>query len=697
MMDYILSFLSAPKNCNAVYTLLMLCSFAVIVALVFKIIKIKTALVCIFVFDFLAFFPLVYAEYGAYVPSFGLINIFKLFTMELEFDDLSHMWTAFAYVTNLPDVVNTLKITTALLYLFSPLLSATFVLGLIMDNLKKLGIVMTWRKNIHVFSQLNEASLSLANSIAGRGNKIIFADDSPDKDARLEEECEAKKYVVMNSSVHSISGIITRQIIRRNLSVYFIDSDENVALEKMMSYVQEKIIEEKKKIRAKVKIYLFSSAGEAEWIVDNYKEVIKNIPEERKNEKKNFNVILRLVDVAQLVSYKMLDTYPLYDGAKKDDGVNITVIGLGYVGTNIAKDVLWCGIMPDWKPPKLNIVDIRGTEDQQSNFEYFYPELTSKGEDKEGYFIRYYSADAQSTTFDKLLENDDNIKNTNYIVVSLGDDQLNIVVAQNIRMKFYRYHRRLPVIVTVIRDQARYESVKDVFAKMRIYIVGNNEDMYTQETIETGKLYTMAHEVSKAYDKCYAGHQYVESQLSDYLNKSEEEIRSNLSYAIHIDYKFMGSTGYDPKKTLQPEEESIIRNLYSPFTCVKGKKEPCDKKCYCFKIWSENIDKINRLEHERWNAYERGEGRVRPFETIFPCGEEIRKFSNENAKMVKDGIEYTNNKLHKSNFSKMHGCLIDYDALEYLATNNGRDKDVFKEYDQTLNTHAYAIWKASHN
>lgn len=629
-----------------------------------KRISMKTVLIYMFVLNLFAFFPVYHNQSGNYFLATGIVYVLQIFGMSFKFDE-------FREALKLAVDARWYRVLTVLLYAISPILTGAFVLSLVADIIKKLKFHLSFSNNTYIFTELNEKSRALADSYKRRNCVIVFLNVGKENETDLREHCAKEGYYILDYTANTAFRKAERRVWRifsklflssgtsGETAVFFTDSNEKSAIDKMTSFFADL----KASWRAKYnKAYLISVLGEAETLVDFYKQTKE--------------IQLRLINPAQIISYKILEEYPFYavPNRKFEDGYNVTVVGMGDVGTHVAKDVVWCGQRMDGREPALNIVDIRPKENIRAKFEYKCPELDSKH-----YNINYFSANARSKVFDDLLSGE--LGKTECFVVSLGNDLVNAEVAREIRVKLYRAKRIWdPQIIAVIKDDEFRESVKDVCEKLKINLVGRNSEVYSKENIGESMLHYKAWLADCAYSKKEFGDfDAFRNDAAEFFKKKELDIRSNISYAIHIEYKLYDMLKKNPKEITAEEIEAEENRL--------------------FESVGEAIDK---LEHYRWNAFQRSEGLVCPF-SEFEMKDEgsfkeaAKRFKEETAKSAEAGIDYEKEekteKPQRSLFSKEHGCIVDYKWLDVLGDVMAEDELKFKRADKDINRRMFEIRK----
>ena len=613
-----------------------------------------------------AFAPVIWAQSGKYSPAAGIIYVMQIFGMGFKYDE-------FIAAVNAAIDANWYRSITVVLYAASPLLAGAFILDLVADVLKKFTFGLSLAKDTYIFTELNEKSLALADSCKRWNSEVVFLGTKNETDAALSERCSERGYRILDYTPEKVFGRAIWRLIRflwlgtGSVSIYFMDEDEKKSIDKTAKFLKE--FETKKKIYVRCKAYLVSVLGEAETLVDFYKEKV--------------GMQLRLINPAQIISYKILEEYPLYaiPARKFEGGYNVTVIGMGNVGTQIAKDVIWCGQRMNGGAPTVNMVDIRPQDKTMAEFEYKFPELNKKN-----YDIKYFSADARSKELDDLLAG--KLADSECFVVCLGNDLANAEVAREIRAKLYRYRRTFsPQIIAVINDDELCESLKDVFENLRIKLVGRNGELYSKCAIESDGLLYKAWLCDCAYcGKELGNPEAFGKDSQNFFKNKEVDIRSNMAYAIHIEYKIYDWLGMNPreKSADEIEAEGIRR----------------------FDI-TEEAKAVDILEHSRWNAFQRSEGMVCPFaESEMKDDDSFRKaaekFKKKTEESAKDGVDYEKKgnvaqKPQRSIFSKEHGCIIAYNLLGILGEVMTEDEQKFLQSDRDIDRKMFEIRRRGEN
>ena len=382
--------------------------------------------------------------------------------------------------------------------------------------------------------------------------------------------CFKKDILVVNFKKHSES---------KSISFFTIGSNETENLNQSLKLI------ENYKDRDNTHIYIFSTKIESELLltaIDKGKVKVRRINE-----------------VQSLVNRILYERGSIiFDSAREDTNgdkrISVVVVGMGNHGTEMVKALTWYGQMDGYR---LEINAFDKDELAEEKFVALAPELMSSdynGVDVEGeaqYQITIHpDVDVQTITFaDKISK----ITNASYVFVALGNDDMNINTAVNLRMYFERIKIH-PVIQAVVYNSQQRKALEGI-ANYRgqaydIEFVGDVESSYTEDVIIDSELEEDALKRHLKWGK--------EEEFWTY----EYNYRSSVASAIHMKARVQcGIPGADKKETDLSDEERTI---------------------------------IETLEHRRWNAYMRAQG------YIF-SGSTDKSSRNDLAKMHHDLVDYS--------------------------------------------------------
>ncbi len=467
------------------------------------------------------------------------------------------------------------------LYVLAPVFTFGFVLSLFKNLTAYFKYLCAYFKEVYIFSELNERSLVLANDIKSKHKKaaIVFTDvfedneensyELADQARKLGAICFKKDMLVLNFKRHS-SG--------KSIAFFTIDSNETENLNQAL-----KLIHMYNK-RPNTHVYIFSTKIESELLLA---AVCKGEVKVR-----------RINEVRSLVNRVLYENGELLfrSARKAEDGrkkISAVVVGMGRHGTEMVKALTWFGQMDGYQ---LEINAFDKDRLAQEKFTALAPELMSphyngveiKGEAQ--YKITIHSGiDVASNSFAEKVKG---ITDASYVIVALGNDDVNISTAVNLRMYFERIGIH-PVIQAIVYNSQQKKALEGIRNYRNqpydIEFIGDLDSSYTEAVIIDSDL--------------------EEEALQRHLKWGNEEefwtyeynYRSSMASAIHMRARIQcGISGADKREEDLTEEER---------------------------------DTIETLEHRRWNAYMRAEGYVF-------SGSTDKRSRNDLAKMHHDLVNY---------------------------------------------------------
>lgn len=507
----------------------------------------------------------------------AVFNSMQVFTIGCEFAVVKEA------MSSCPEqLVSIFELWAAVIYVFAPVLTFGFVLSLFNNLSSYLKYLRCYFREAYVFSELNEKSLVLASDIRQREPKasIIFADvfdGNEEKSFELSEAakklgaiCFKKDVLVINFNLHSAA---------RDISFFAIDGNETENLNQALKLIEQY------RHRANTHLYVFSTKMESELLLTAVdKGQIK---------------VRRINEVQSLVNRVLYERGQiLFDHARTtSDGIktiSAVIVGMGRHGTEMVKALSWFGQMDGYK------IEIHGFDKDplaQERFTALAPELMSpdyNGVEIPGeaqYKIAIHGGlDVETVSFARQIGQR---KDATYVLVSLGDDDVNVKTAVNLRMYFERMgvHPDIQAIVYNSQQKKALEGIRNYRGQAYdIEFIGDLESSYIEKVIIDSEL--------------------EEDALRRHLKWGKEEefwayeynYRSSMASAIHKVARIKcGIPGADKK-----EEELTEQERHG----------------------------IEVLEHRRWNAYMRAEG------YIF-SGSTDKASRNDLAKMHHDLVDFS--------------------------------------------------------
>ncbi len=487
-------------------------------------------------------------------------NMIRLFAVDGEFEFIT------SNLVGVPTLIYKGYTTLfSILFVLAPILTFSFVLSFFKNISAYKRYITHYKSNVFIFSELNEKSLALAQSLHKNDSKnrlFVFTDvfakeeeqsyELVEKAKELGAVCFKKDIVTINFSFHSKKS---------DLSFFAIGEDQSENISQALKIV------EKMKHRENTNLYVFSTQVEAEMLLasafnstgDDIKIRVRRINEVQ-------SLILR--NLYENGYKKIFDS--AYDDGTGVKKINAVVIGMGQHGTEMTKALSWFCQM-DGYLVEINSFDLdahvgeRFTAECPELMEYS-GKLDIEGESK--YTIDIHSGiDVDTSVFNKLVCA---LPRTTYVLVALGNDEKNISTAVKLRTLFERMGYT-PEIQAVVYNSEKREALTGISnfkgQEYKIDFIGDMKSSYSEEVILDSDV---EEEALKRHTKWG-----TESEFWRY----NYNYKSSIASAIHRKMKKLcGMPGIEKEDPRDRTEEEL---------------------------WSLRI-----LEHCRWNAYMRSEGYV---------------------------------------------------------------------------------------
>ena len=539
-------------------------------------------LVGVFVAVMVMFFPIHLSTTGVTVLGVGrsvLLSVFhsmQVFTIGCDYEVVQE---GMGYCSHSLTVWYQLWAT--VLYVLAPVFTFGFVLSLFKNLSAYAKYLWSYFKEVYVFSELNERSLSLAKDVRSKHKKaaIVFTDvfeDNEESSYELTDRAKQLRAICFKKDLLALD--FKRHSHRKPMSFFAIGDNETESLNQALKLIPIY------KDRPDTHVYVFSTKIEGELLlasIDKGEVKVRRINEVR-------SLVNRVLYERGDILFR--SAKEISDGRKK---ISAVVVGMGNHGTELVKALTWFGQMDGYK---LEIHAFDKDPLAEEKFIALAPELMSpdyNGVDIEGeaqYRITVHSGvDVISHSFVKKIAE---ITDATYVIVALGNDDVNISTAVNLRMYFERM--KIHPIVQAIVYNSEQKKALDSLRNYRgqtydIEFIGDMESSYTEAVIMDSELEEQALRRHLKWGR--------EEEFWTY----EYNYRSSMASAIHMKARIQcGIPGADKTEGDLTEEERRS---------------------------------IEVLEHRRWNAYMRAEGYVF-------SGSTDKASRNDLAKMHHDLVDY---------------------------------------------------------
>ena len=423
-------------------------------------------------------------------------------------------------------------------YIIAPVLTAGFIISFFRNTASHIRYALRWFTTAHVFSELNEKSITLAKSIRRDDKRatIVFTDvDEKNREIPFELTKKAKELRAICFRKELSSVRLTGKRPSKKLSLYVIGEDETANINQAVSLAK------KNNDMDQCSLYVFTSRDECEYLINQRGD------NDRPKQKAAKGIHIRRIHVISSLIYHHLYQHGyenLYKTAKADSGyktIAVVVAGVGLHGTEMIKALSWYCQMEGYR---LRIDAFDKDPLAGKRFAAACPELMShpnqehSGDDAVCEIHIHSGIDVATSDFADAVRS---LKDTTYVFVSLGADILNINTAIRIRTYFAQAGvtrpeqvskdstsecRAVPVIQAVVYNA--YE--KDKLMKLAnqkgeryaINFIGDIASAYDSKVILNSDLEKKAEAIHSLY--------YSPDTFREY----EYNYRSSCAAAIHI-------------------------------------------------------------------------------------------------------------------------------------------------------------------
>ena len=477
----------------------------------------------------------------------------RLFLMDVDFEFL----TDFADVALSEYVAASYTFLGAVLFMLGPLLTFGFILSFFRNITAYRKLLLNFRSDLYVFSELNEHSLALASSIKADLPKslIVFTnvcEQEEENTSSLEETARTLNALCFKKGITDINWHLRHA--SRDVYLFTIGADENENIEQSVQLIE--LYGQQENFR----LFIFSSNAESEILFSTTPSGMRV---------RRINPIRSLTDHILFNEGEVIFQSALEVG-KPEKLISAVLLGLGQHGTEMLKALPWFCQMDGYR---VQIHAFDQDPQAQEAFTVQCPELMSSQRngtcvDGEAQYELHIHAgvDIHSPAFEEQIRA---IGQISYVFVALGSDSLNVQAAVAMRMLSQRMgiHPYIHSIVYAASRKQALENITDYRGhSYNIHFIGDLRSSYCRETIVDSQLHQIALQRHLRWGD--------ESSFWAY----EFNFHSSIAAAIHL---------------------KMRRICQMPWA---GKAEE--------ELTPQERDALERLEHRRWNAYMRSEGYI---------------------------------------------------------------------------------------
>lgn len=459
------------------------------------------------------------------------------------------------------------SILASILFVLAPLITFGLVISIFKNLSAYRKYLWNYRKPAYIFSELNEKSLSLAESVQKQPGKClcVFTDVSEEGEKKA-SALQARAYLIGAVCFRKGMETIRLQIHSKKSDLIFFaignDEAKNVQLSIRLA--------KKYKQRAHTHLYVFSTRPDAEPILSGISDGALK---------------LRRINEVQALLYNMLyrDGEKLFENALpqpqgQEKLISAVIVGLGDHGTEMTRTLAWFCQMIGYR---IEIHAFDESKEAENKLRLLCPELMDEAHN--GQFTDDGEAQYRITVhggirtdcrdfYDRLS----GIGQISYVLVALHEDEMNIQTSMQMRMHFERMgiHPQIQAVVRNTDEKELLQGLTNCYDQpYEIEFIGDRRSQYSAEAVIHSELEEEALDRHLRYAKAEE-----KEKATCTFWRYEYYRKSSMASAIHKTMKVACGV---PGITLAPEE-----------------REEKD-------LWA-----IRKLEHRRWNAYMRSEGYV---------------------------------------------------------------------------------------
>lgn len=595
-----------------------------------------------------------------------------------------------------------------ILMLVSPVFTATFILSFFKRVRVWFSLLFHSRKTRYIFSELNYANYNVAKSIIERSQKdrkdkdrikkplIVFTDvyydSSNESRSELIEKAKELGALCIGDDILSMQKV---NKICNNTEVYLMlaDYDDYSNIQTLCALSEEETLNAaRRKFGNNIKVHVFFGNNSFSSTYKNARDLIFNLQKDC-----GFREVTRNNWKKDLI-YQLLQKAPLFESiqyktTEKDTvKLRISIIGAGNFGTEMFLNSYWCGQMSEVEL-HLNVAsNVEDEEEFKKRINGISPEIFESSIENsevlrvsgdvysEPYFkFGYLKCDALSCKLSEIVfkESGDALLDSEYIFVSLGNDEKSIDFTQKLQRELCRNDlknaagnnspsRRKPVIVCIVNNENIFNAL-DKTAKSgsdsNVRYLSVTKDAYSYETVFKANLRDLGEKIKASYDE-------LKGKTMNDWESDEYRLNSDIARAVHSPY-----LDYSAKKHLK---------LWNPKTdykkLVANEKDSLEK----YKSEMETDEKVEKIIEEVFSDGSEPKDFNNLSEEISKRTEipnEIKEIIKENEKEISEIISNVQNTKTGDAVSEIYTLILDE-----------KWSDIFKKESERNTLHAELRW-----
>lgn len=383
----------------------------------------------------------------------------RLFVVGAEYSEI------YAYAMEKGTIGAAYSLYGSLLYVASPLMTFGFILSFFRGITTKMRIFFSRQRKVDMFSQLNAQSIFFARQLLLHNPKalVIFTGVPQEEDDNGSELCllaNRMGAVLRKEDIATAEAQLPRGI--RNARCFIFGDDEELNVSHAFDLLKSTCTRDKQiYVQCNQENYLFEEFPAPSHIVLFRIEHVRSL------------VLRTLTDIGA----RLFETAT---PASRGKCINALVLGLGRYGTEMAKGLSWV-TQAEGYTTRINCMD--RDPFVRERFKHQCPGFFSDDTAAEDCDIQFYITEVGTWTADCFIQQ---LPDINYVFVALGDDDMNIRTAYEVRSLLARMDC-FPIIQAIVQNSDKKRLLQGrQTARGREYdisFIGSMDELYSYDAI----------------------------------------------------------------------------------------------------------------------------------------------------------------------------------------------------------------------
>lgn len=558
------------------------------------------------------------------MPSGILPKTMQAFSLDAGYDEIFGISSGF------------LKWYKVFLYSLAPIIGGAVIYDVLAGVSPYLRLFFKQFRRLYVFSELNEKSLCLAQSIAGNCEKrkapvLVFADCSQ-SDAEMAQHAQELSAICLPDSLENCSMLrMSKQCVFFLVSC---DANREISDADNLRLLRELLGAEKPLWPAEKGCQIFCFSNQ-ESSAENIRAIRSEFCESRKKagaEKVTLHVVREYVQCA----YSLMAEHPLFaglDGKESGAPLRVLIVGNNALSRELYKTVFWCGQILD-HPLQLIIAYVPEESENKWNPEQWldrncpelldsctvgddclrlsfdggcadpYASLCFIGADRNQLFSPAFMTEKRKFTYGSAEEF--TLIDCDYYILAAGNDRDNTALADALwrELVYLKWSgdvsgkKTIAVVVenSAISEIQRLHSEELLKEESSITMIafGSLAERFRWENIFAKDTYPAVDRPERTVTEALHGLKDIPASLDKIYDEW-----STLARRAHLPYRMF--TALRNREATEQKWNTLPASVREKFA-------------YCEAIETDGIlrEQLAWMEHRRWNAFVRTEGFRRP-------------------------------------------------------------------------------------